>query len=191
MDQYRRIQFPSCCRPAYAVTTNGAVLLGEGEMDQQWRNQSQEEVLPWQKALADIQQILAAQPLAKRYRLVDHTFVFAACDHSQDAITLVETLRQLTPLHIEVWGRKIYFLPPPVNKGAAIAKLRNRFQAQGIICAGDSAMDIPMLLQADIAIVPNQYPVGSICCTNKLTDTTANRFDDFVLPTALCQMAGF
>lgn len=181
MEQYRRIQFPAPCCPRYAVTTNGAILLVDGEMDRQWHQESLEAVLPWKDALEQMLQALRRQPLARRCRLVDDMFAFAACDTPQDALELQALLRGTTPLAIELTGRKVYFFPPPINKGAAIPKLRRRFQADQIICAGDSPIDVPMLRQADIAFVPDQGLMRGLPCGKQVVWKKSERFYDFVL----------
>lgn len=181
VEQYRRIQFPDVCRPQYAVTTNGAILLIDGEIDRQWYQESWKAVLPWKDELGQMLQVLGRQPLASRCRLVDEMFVFAACDTPQDAMELYTLLQGTTPLAIEVTGRKVYFFPPPVNKGTAISQLRHRFQADRIICAGDSSMDVPMLRQSDISIVPDQGLMEGLPCVKQVVWNTPERFYDFVL----------
>lgn len=189
MEQYRRIQFPDRCRPQYAVTTNGAVLLINGEMDRQWYQESLKAVSPWKGALEKALQALSGQPQARRCRMVDEMFVFAACDTAQDALAVQKAMYDITPLNIEVTGRKIYFFPPQINKGAVIPKLRSRFQADCVICAGDSSMDIPMLEQADIAIVPDQSLMKSVSCGKKVVCTSSQRFYEFVLREAAAYMS--
>lgn len=177
VEQYRRIQFPVRCRPQYAVTTNGAILLVDGEIDRQWHQEALKSVLPWKDELGQMLQVLREQPLVRRCRFVDEMFVFAACDTPQDAMELHALLQGTTPLAVEASGRKVYFFPPPVNKGAAISKLRDRFQADQIICAGDSSIDVPMLRQADISIVPDQ----GLLRGKAVVWNTPERFYDFVL----------
>lgn len=181
VEQYRRIQFPAACRPRYAVTTNGAILLVDGEIDQQWQQASLAAVLPWKDAFEEVLHMLREQPLAKRYRVVDEMFVFAACDTPQDAAELKRALEKRSPLKIEMTGRKLYFFPPQINKGAVIPKLREYFHADWVICAGDSAMDVPMLQQADVSIVPNQEMMNGVPCRNVVACTPSERFYDFTL----------
>lgn len=181
VEQYRRIQFPAACRPRYAVTTNGAILLVDGEIDRQWQQASLAAVRPWKDAFGEILQMLREQPLAKRFRVVDEMFVFAACDTPQGAAELKEALEKRSPLKIEVTGRKLYFFPPQINKGAVIPKLKAYFHADWVICAGDSSIDIPMLQQADVSIVPNQEMMSGIACRNVAACTPSERFYEFAL----------
>lgn len=189
VEQYRRIQFPAVCRPRYAVTTNGAVLLADGEPDRQWLLESEEAVRPWRTALEETLAALEAQPLARRCRIVDGMFTFAACDTPEDARNLRGLLLDAAPLAGEVSGRKLYFFPPPVSKGAAITRLRARFGLEWVICAGDSSIDLPMLRQADVALVPRRDLMGDRPCRETVVCGPSERFYDFVLREAAARMA--
>lgn len=185
VEQYRRIQFPDSCRPRYAVTANGGILLVDGEIDRQWQQESLKAVLPWKDALEQILQALIRQPLARHCRIVDEMFAFAACDAPQSALALKEALCRTTPLQTEVTGRKVYFFPPPINKGLVIPKLRSRFQADRIICAGDSSIDVPMLREADLSIVPDQSLIADAQCRKAAIWKSQGRFYEFVLSETL------
>lgn len=180
MEQYLRIQFPARCRPRYAVTTNGGMLLEDGEPDRLWREESLEMVRPWRRDMEEALKALEGQPQARRFRMVDDIFVFAACDGPQEALALQARLGGTTPLDVEVTGRKVYFFPPAMNKGAAVRRLRQRLGAERLICAGDSPIDRPMLEQADVAIVPQEdlaagLPGRAVVCG------PGERFYEFVL----------
>lgn len=154
MEQYLRISFPQTCRPRYALTTNGAFLLVDGKPDPQWTRESEKLVIPWRPRLEEALGALEAWPAPKRCRIVDGMFTFAACDTPEEAQALAEAMRDAFPLDMGVTGRKVYFFPPPINKGAALDRLRSRFGAERVLCAGDSPIDGPMLGRADVAIAP-------------------------------------
>lgn len=181
IEQYLRIQFPEACRPKYAVTSNGGVLLVDGEADQKWLAESARAVAPWSAAVQEALEALEQQPQAKRCRVVDEMYAYAACETPRDALELVGAMEGRTPLNIEQSGRKTYFFPPPINKGEAVRRLRRYFQAERVICAGDSAIDVPMLGQADLAIVPDAELAGEILQTETAICGAADRFYDFVL----------
>lgn len=65
-------------------------------------------------------------------------------------------------------GRKLYFLPPGIDKGAAVKRLRIEREQSLIVCAGDSEMDVTMLESADLALLPAEgipsFPSGRACC---------------------------
>ena len=70
--------------------------------------------------------------------------------------------RRLTALTAEPSGRKLYLLPPGLDKGAATEKACGFFDADVLICAGDSALDLPMLRLADLALVPDRELAGRL-----------------------------
>ena len=184
VEQYLRIQFPAACRPKYAVTSNGGVLLVDGEADGQWLEESQRAVAPWQEAIEETMAALEAAPQARRCRVVDGMYAFAACDTPEDAQALAGAMEGKTSLNMEVSGRKAYFFPPPINKGEAVRRLRARFQAERVICAGDTTMDVPMLEMADLAIAPEEALVRGISPERTEVWDGSGRFYDFVLLTA-------
>ena len=70
-----------------------------------------------------------------------------------------------------------------IHKGAALERLRARFAPTRTICAGDSVIDIPMLLAADVAILPGEELLGT--GPGRRTCPAGRRFPDFVLETVL------
>lgn len=155
IEQYKRIQFPKEGTPQYAVTTNGAILLVNGEVDPRWYETSRAAVEPWQQQLHDAYELLAHIPEAKRFRIVDEMYLFTACDTPADAEAVASSTRGKTSLDVAVSGRKVYFFPPPINKGQAITRLKELFTPDHTISAGDTSIDLPMLEKSDWAIVPD------------------------------------
>ena len=188
VDHYWRIHSPPGCRPWCGAPANGGILLDGGEVDQAWRQESLELVRPWRQAMEEVLAALGKQPQARRFRMVDELFVFAACDDSQQALTLRERLRDRTPLDVEVTGRKVYCFPPSMNKGAAVDRLRARFGAERVICAGDSPIDRPMLERADVAIVPHGQLAQSLPCRETVVCGPEERFYEFVLRQAAARI---
>ena len=188
VEQYLRIQFPLRCRPRYGAAANGGILLDGGAVDQVWRQESLELVRPWRQAMEEVLAAMEEQPQAKRFRMVDELFVFAACDDPQEALTLREKLRNRTPLDVEVTGRKVYCFPPSMHKGAAVDRLRARFGAERVICAGDSPIDRPMLERADVAIVPHGQLAQGLPCPERAVCGPGERFYEFVLRQAAARI---
>ena len=138
IEQYRRIEWPEGTAPEYAVTTNGAVLLHGGEVDAAWR-----EARCHALSLGDAAFI--------RCRIVDDAYLFVYCADGVDAQAQAEKCQKQTSLRVEPSGRKIYFFPPKLTKGAALLELRRRFSPRKVYAAGDTAIDAPLLAAADRA----------------------------------------
>ena len=82
-------------------------------------------------------------------------------------------------------GMKVLLVDDVMTAGTAvrevIPKLKAYFHADWVICAGDSSIDIPMLQQADVSIVPNQEMMSGIACRNVAACTPSERFYEFAL----------
>lgn len=152
--QYGRIRFPDGCAPEWAVVANGAVLLHRREMDGDWAQRTGEILSPWRRELTRMHALLCADERFARCRIVDEAYVFIQCDDGVAAQAAAEALSEETELDVIAAGRKIYLLPPGIDKACAVQRLRERFDCGDLICAGDSNMDLPMLRIADCAIMP-------------------------------------
>ncbi len=182
--QYERIKFPTGCIPRYALTTNGGVLLVDGKVDEAWRKLHVEAVQPWNGEMQRLHEELANTENLTSYRIVDELYLFAACINREEANTLAQRFSGETGLNVEASGRKVYFFPPPIEKGKAVQKLKAILNPGKTICAGDSTIDVPMLNAADIAIHPDTLVVK---CNDELVCPQGIRFPDFVTEMALRQ----
>jgi hypothetical protein len=52
-------------------------------------------------------------------------------------------------------GRKLYWVPEELTKSAAVAEVARRAEADIVLAAGDSLLDVDMLLAADRSIHPS------------------------------------
>ncbi len=185
IEQYQRIQFPTGCIPQYALTTNGAILLVDGKIDEAWQQRSLRQVAPWREEIMRIYDALQQLDGLTSCRVVDEMYLFAACQRSEEAAALQAAYAAKTSLHVAATGRKVYFFPPPFNKGSALQALQAMLKPEMTICAGDSSIDIPMLKLADLAIAPEALGLQGEqvhACPPEL------RFPDFVTETVLKQL---
>lgn len=185
IEQYRRIAWPPACAPRYAVTTNGGILLDRGVSDPDWEAQSRELIRPYAGELDRLERRLGEAPTLRRFRRVDGLFLFAACDDPAGAEAGGRFFRSQTALEIAVSGRKVYFFPPPLTKGQAVRRLRQRFRPDRVLCAGDSVIDVPMLREGDGAILPEASLLGPEGPGSRWIPEAGDRFPDFVMETAV------
>lgn len=185
VEQYRRIAWPAACTPRYAAAANGGILLSGGEIDPEWRAETERLIAPWQSELVETESRLPEVPVPKRCRIVDGVYLFAACDNEEDAKAVGRFFAGSTTLETAVSGRKVYFFPPPVNKGMAVERLKARFMPGKTICAGDSVIDVPMLHAADVAILPSAEMLQADGKAALRVYKGGERFPDFVLKSVL------
>lgn len=157
--QFGRVQLPGQGQ-GYAVTTNGAVLLHDGEIDDTWRRQVQRSLLANCASLDEIMgrlTSLAAYKGIVRIHTAENVFVYAIVDRK----ALVEEELQDLSLWCSVkgWrtslqGRKLYCVPYVVTKESAVAEIQRRTGAGYLMTAGDSILDAEMLRAGDLAFRP-------------------------------------
>lgn len=187
MQQYLRIQFPACVSPAYAVVANGAILLHNGQKDERWEAETLDMIGSWLTELDRMEAVIPNRLQGRRLRRVDGAYLFLSCTDPEDAAYCRAELTDTT-LEVRTTGRKLYLFPPPINKGAAIMRLRQRFDSPAVISAGDSEIDIPMLRASDLAIVPKASMLeGDARNCGAVWDGTG-RFSEYVLQRLLAWM---
>jgi len=154
VEQYLRLAWPPGCAPRYAVAANGAVLLKDGVRVPGWREESEEELRAWREVMLSLMPEFSDPDRYPRCRVVDEAYLFVLCADEAQAVDGARVYAGLNGLTAAASGRKLYFFPPLVNKGRALARLKERFAPAVTVSAGDSVIDLPMLCEADVAVVP-------------------------------------
>ena len=151
IEQYQRIQWLEGTKPEFAVTSNGANLIHNDDIDKNWRHDISYYIEPYKNELQEQQKKLSKNLDFTICRIVDDSFLFLKCADAVDTENTSIELQSQTNLTVQYSGRKIYFFPPKINKGEALLRLKKLFNPDKIFCAGDSVIDIPMLNLADVA----------------------------------------
>ncbi len=189
LPQYRRVE-PLLrelgCE--YALIGNGALLLRQGESDPDWLAEtlrlSGEERGELPKAAQWLEERCGAGAVHPDAGLL----VYAAAEEPE---ALAAGLRQaLDPRLVSVLcdARKVYAIPRSLNKGEAVRRFLRRFPASLTIAAGDSDFDLPMLEQADRALLPERLAAkvrnpgktvaaGASCFSDALCDSLSRLLD--------------
>lgn len=186
IEQYNRIQWPKGFRPEYEVVSNGGILLENGIKSHEWYKESSDAYSLYKDEIKALQDELLSSGNYIRCRTVDELYLFAYCKDDVDAKQCAKDYSDTTQLKVIASGKKLYFFPPNINKGMALTKLRERLNPELIISAGDSIIDVPMLENADIAIVPNNYLANRINGSAKImVCPDDSKFSDYVLNTVI------
>lgn len=185
--QYRRIRWPDGTEPAWAVTTNGGILLDCGVPDPDWLEASLRQAAPYQPELARLYQELPRYDWCLRRKMVDGLYLFAVCPEGTCMNACKACFHGRTSLTVEPSGRKLYFFPPELHKGAAVLRARRRLACPLLVCAGDAALDVPMLRLADLALVPDEDLARLVDETGRRVRICpkTERFSEFVLRSVL------
>ena len=155
IEQYQRIQWIEGTKPEYAVVSNGANLIHNDDIDFEWKSYFfNEHIQPYTDELNQQQILLSQNPNFTICRVVDDSFLFLKCSDTLDVDRISSEIQKQTNLTTQYSGRKIYLFPPSLNKGEALFQLKKLFNPEKVFCAGDSVIDLPMLILSDISFIP-------------------------------------
>lgn len=149
--QYKRIEWPEGCEPEYAITTNGGILLHNRGIVPDWIT----DVCCGVEFVMDIAEIKRLFNIYKRNerftskRIVDDNFLFFALPDTTGIEPIVAEIKAQTYLPVMYSGRKIYVLPKAITKEKVVENLKKKFEINHVFSAGDSEMDMGMLLASN------------------------------------------
>jgi len=161
VEQYERIHgLSDGIRIRYAIVSNGGRVLIDGRTDPEWDGMIREAVRSGAAPGTEAKELFD--------RLSDPNWVLKEryCDELFYAFVVKREVipdgwmdRLATELAGLGWncslqGRKIYLVPDPVSKGAAVRYVKGLAGASSVFAAGDSLLDESMLKVADEAMAP-------------------------------------
>ncbi|MFE6871773.1 HAD family hydrolase [Kitasatospora sp. NPDC057692] len=161
--QYERVNLPGPTPgwvPPYAICANGGRLLVDGVPDTDWEDEMAARLAAGAAPLAEVVEHLAlcADPeWTHKRRVADELFAYLVVERAE----LPEGwLAELTGWCAErgwtvsLQGRKVYAVPAPLSKSAALAEVVRRVGGATVLSAGDSLLDADLLRAADAAWRP-------------------------------------
>ncbi|MGI8667956.1 MAG: HAD family hydrolase [Jatrophihabitans sp.] len=155
--QLARVRLP--VRTRYAIAANGGYLCVDGVIEPSWSirvRQAVREVA----SLDEVYQYLsrACRPeWTVKLRQVESLFCYAVIERDRLPDGFVDEATGWAAGRgwaVSLQGRKLYWVPLPLTKSAAVAEVARRLDANVTLAAGDSLLDIDLLEAADKAIHP-------------------------------------
>lgn len=152
--QYQRINLPGPA-PKYAICANGGHLLVDGTSDPDWHTQVLARLADECAPLAEVREHLAATAdpaWARKHRVAEDLFVYLVVEREllpEEWVKELGVWAQDRGWTVSLQGRKIYAVPKPLTKSAAVRELARRTGAVLTLAAGDSLLDADLLLAAD------------------------------------------
>ncbi|MFI8994967.1 HAD family hydrolase [Streptomyces sp. NPDC053542] len=153
-EQYARIRLPGPV-PEFAVCANGGHLLVNGESDRDWQRtvaaRLAAECAPLDEVRAHLLRTADPSWLLKE-RTAEDLFAYLVVDRAKLPETWVKDLAGWAERRgwtVSLQGRKVYAVPKPLTKSAAVREAARRAGAGRILAAGDSLLDADLLLAAD------------------------------------------
>lgn len=154
-EQYRRISLPGAHPPPYAICANGGHLLVDGRTDPDWyalvRRRLAEGCAPLAEIRAHLEAAADPEWLLKE-RAAEDLFAYLVVERALLPDGWVEELAGWAGERgwtVSLQGRKVYAVPGPLTKSAALAEVVARAGAASVLAAGDSLLDADLLLAAD------------------------------------------
>lgn len=178
-EQYRRVLLPGPA-PRFAIAANGGVLLADGRPDRLWARQVSRvlsEIVPvrdiWEHA-----GFVCRPEFTDKLRNASGMFCYAVVHPSRlpsGFLADVTGWAAERGWRTSLQGRKLYWVPEQLTKSAAVAEVAARTGADMVLAAGDSLLDVDLLLAADFGIHPRHgelYDQG--WCGPRVTVTAAS-----------------
>ncbi|HSY15566.1 MAG TPA: hypothetical protein VK816_06235 [Jatrophihabitantaceae bacterium] len=166
VEQFRRVVLPGR-QPRYAVVANGGVLLVDGVPDPDWAERVRARlaaVAPIEVADALLRASCAPE-WTSRITTAQGLFCYAVLDRALIPPGAVEQLADRAAQvgwRMSLQGRKLYLVPEPLTKSAAVAEVAAREGSTLILAAGDSLLDMDLLEHADRAVRPAHGELAEI-----------------------------
>ncbi|MEV2228016.1 HAD family hydrolase [Streptomyces phaeochromogenes] len=152
--QYQRIQLPGPA-PKYAICANGGHLLVDGVTDPDWHASVAERLARECAPLDEVREHMeaTADPAwVRKHRLAEDLFVYLVVEREllpEDWVKELAVWAENRGWTVSLQGRKIYAVPKPLTKSAAMREVARRTGATLTLAAGDSLLDADLLLAAD------------------------------------------
>ncbi|MGJ5828428.1 hypothetical protein [Streptomyces ossamyceticus] len=157
--QYQRINLPGPA-PTYAICANGGHLLVDGVSDPDWYAGVTARLADECAPLEEVRDHLAATAdpsWVRKHRIAEDLFVYLVVEREllpEEWVKGLAVWAENRGWTVSLQGRKLYAVPKPLTKSAAMREVARRTGAQLTVAAGDSLLDADLLLAADRAWRP-------------------------------------
>ncbi|MXM62683.1 HAD family hydrolase [Streptomyces sp. HUCO-GS316] len=152
--QYQRINLPGPA-PAYAICANGGHLLVDGVTDLDWHARVKARLDDECAPLDEVHEHLmtTADPLwVRKHRIAEDLFAYLVVEREllpDEWVKELAVWAENRGWTVSLQGRKVYAVPKPLTKSAALHEVARRTGADLTLAAGDSLLDADLLLAAD------------------------------------------
>ncbi|WTL50912.1 HAD family hydrolase [Streptomyces sp. NBC_01497] len=153
-EQYARIHLP-CPPPEFAICANGGHILVNGVSDPAWQARVTARLAEETAPLAEVSErlVASADPAwLLKGRVAEDLFAYAVVNRTLLPGGWLEELTEWADGRgwtVSLQGRKVYVVPRPLTKSAALAEVARRAGADLTLAAGDSLLDADLLTAAD------------------------------------------
>ncbi|MFK4148186.1 HAD family hydrolase [Streptomyces sp. NPDC004065] len=152
--QYLRISLPGP-PPKYAICANGGHLLVDGVSDDTWHRKVTARLAGECAPLEEVREHLlrTADPVwVRKHRVAEDLFAYLVVEREllpEDWVKELGAWAENRGWTVSLQGRKVYAVPQPLTKSAAVHEVARRTGADLVLGAGDSLLDADLLLAVD------------------------------------------
>ncbi|MEW2403755.1 HAD family hydrolase [Streptomyces sp. NPDC046862] len=152
--QYQRINLPGPA-PSYAICANGGHILVDGVTDHEWHASVTARLADECASLDEVREYMEATSdpsWVRKVRVAEDLFAYLVVEREllpEDWVKELAVWAENRGWTVSLQGRKIYAVPKPLTKSAAVREVARRTGAELVLAAGDSLLDADLLLAAD------------------------------------------
>lgn len=178
--QYQRIQLPGTA-PKYAICANGGHILVDGVTDVDWHASVLRRLAEECAPLSEIRAYLTATTdlsWVRKHRVAEDLFAYLVVERErlpEEWLGRFGAWAEERGWTVSLQGRKVYAVPKPLTKSAAVREVARRIGATLTLAAGDSLLDADLLLAADRAWRPGHGELADSDWTAPHLDVLAER----------------
>lgn len=160
-EQYERVTgiYEGDEPPQFAIISNGAVILENGEPIKEWSTDIRKQCVSKKTVIEEVLPVIQQhfdEEWVLRVRQAEDWFVYLIVDRDlfpeKKLAYYTEIFREIG-WGISLQGRKLYLMPESITKAAAMEYVRDRINADYVIAAGDSLLDLDLLESADTGLL--------------------------------------
>ncbi|MDN3437009.1 HAD hydrolase family protein [Planococcus sp. APC 3900] len=145
--------------PRFAVISNGAVILENGQPIKEWSDGIRQQCVSRKTIITELLPEIErhfSEDWVLKVREADDWFVYLIVDRArfpEDKLDFyTETFKKLG-WGMSLQGRKLYFMPESITKAGAMEYIKKHLEASYVIAAGDSLLDLDLLESADYSML--------------------------------------
>lgn len=175
-EQFNRIViFPETIPLPYAITTNGAVILHNGKPMDEWTEYISTLIKEESASLSQMLRLLDKEGFRfqGQLRQVENLFFYYVLNDlpSNQEKNMIQAIVGTCGWRISLQGRKLYFIPKAISKGAALEFLCRQLGVKAFAGAGDSILDWDFLRNCHHRFVPSHGELKRDASESSITYT--------------------
>ncbi|WP_394121545.1 hypothetical protein [Planococcus donghaensis] len=159
--QYERVTgiFKGRQAPRFAVISNGAVILENGEPIKEWSEEIRRQCVSRKTIITELLPEIErhfSEDWVLKVREADNWFVYLIVDRArfpEDKLDFYTAAFKKLGWGMSLQGRKLYFMPESITKAGAMEYVKERLGATYVVAAGDSLLDLDLLESADYSML--------------------------------------